>query len=111
MQENKGGYLDHIDYFDYDFFDIAPNEAVVIDPNQRMFLEVVWHALEDAGYINTIKESKTGIYVRFGDDAEYLNMIEKIKPNMKDIAVIGNTKSLISGRISHMWIWKDQVWI
>lgn len=102
MQENKGGYLDHIDYFDYDFFDIAPNEAVVIDPNQRMFLEVVWHALEDAGYINTIKESKTGIYVGFGDDAEYLNMIEKIKPNMKDIAVIGNTKSLISGRISHM---------
>ena len=59
------------------FFDIAPNEAVVIDPNQRMFLEVVWHALEDAGYINTIKESKTGIYVGFGDDAEYLNMIVK----------------------------------
>ncbi|HMB54497.1 MAG TPA: beta-ketoacyl synthase N-terminal-like domain-containing protein, partial [Thermoanaerobaculia bacterium] len=43
------GALDDADSFDAPFFDVSPREAQVLDPQQRVFLEVAWAALEDAG--------------------------------------------------------------
>ncbi|MEM7587478.1 MAG: SDR family NAD(P)-dependent oxidoreductase, partial [Acidobacteriota bacterium] len=48
---NRGGFLSDVDRFDSRFFSIAPREAVVMDPQERLFLEVAWAALEDAGYL------------------------------------------------------------
>jgi acyl transferase domain-containing protein/aryl carrier-like protein len=45
-----GGFLDDIDRFDPRFFAIAPREARLMDPQERLFLETAWHAVEDAGY-------------------------------------------------------------
>ena len=45
----KGGFVDEIDKFDARFFRIAPIEARMLDPRQRMLLETSWQALEDAG--------------------------------------------------------------
>jgi amino acid adenylation domain-containing protein len=42
--------LEDADIFDADFFGILPKEAALIDPQQRVFLECCWEALEDAGY-------------------------------------------------------------
>ena len=44
-----GGFLTDVDQFDPLFFNIAPAEAAGIDPNERLFLEVCWEALENAG--------------------------------------------------------------
>ncbi|HKR65096.1 MAG TPA: SDR family NAD(P)-dependent oxidoreductase, partial [Thermoanaerobaculia bacterium] len=45
-----GGFLDDIDRFDPLFFNIAPSEAEAMDPQERLFLETAWAAIEDAGY-------------------------------------------------------------
>jgi amino acid adenylation domain-containing protein len=45
-----GGFIDGWDCFDYGFFAIAPAEAEMMDPQERVFLQCVYHALEDAGY-------------------------------------------------------------
>ena len=45
-----GGFLTDIDQFDPMFFKIAPLEADWIDPQERLFLQTAWAAMEDAGY-------------------------------------------------------------
>ncbi len=45
-----GGFLDHVDEFDPQFFKISSAEARMIDPQERLFLESVWCAIEDSGY-------------------------------------------------------------
>ena len=49
MSTRWGGFLERIDEFDNHFFGISDREAVRIDPQQRMLLELAWEALEDAG--------------------------------------------------------------
>ena len=46
----RGGYLADIESFDAEFFRIAPSKAELMDPQQRMLLELSWELLENAGY-------------------------------------------------------------
>lgn len=43
-----GAFLENVDCFDARFFGISPREAALMDPQERLFLEVAWHAMEDA---------------------------------------------------------------
>ncbi|WP_444944873.1 SDR family NAD(P)-dependent oxidoreductase [Microbulbifer sp. ZKSA006] len=45
-----GGFIDDPYCFDARFFRITPKEARALDPQERLFLEVCWEAMEDAGY-------------------------------------------------------------
>ncbi|WP_405668154.1 SDR family NAD(P)-dependent oxidoreductase [Streptomyces sp. NBC_01166] len=45
-----GGFLDEFAEFDPLFFSISPQEAMSMDPQERLFLQESWNALEDAGY-------------------------------------------------------------
>ena len=47
----KGTALPRADLFDASFFGFSPREAQVIDPQQRIFLECAWEAMEHAGYV------------------------------------------------------------
>ncbi len=54
--------LDDVDLFDAEFFGINPREAALMDPQQRLFLESCWQALEDAGYVPDTYPGQIGVY-------------------------------------------------
>lgn len=59
-----GSFIDDVDKFDPMFFNISPREAELMDPQERLFLEVVWHTLEDAGYTRQgLKDKTVGVFV------------------------------------------------
>ena len=57
-----GSLLDDVELFDASFFGYNAREAEILDPQQRLFLEVTWHALEDAGYDPHRYEGLIGVY-------------------------------------------------
>jgi acyl transferase domain-containing protein/NAD(P)-dependent dehydrogenase (short-subunit alcohol dehydrogenase family) len=98
-----GGFMDHIDRFDPEFFGISPREAVHMDPQQRIFLEVAWEALEDAGIpAHTLKGSSTGVFVGT-TMTDYLQQhLQRGKPSDLDAYIIsGNTINAIAGRLAY----------
>jgi amino acid adenylation domain-containing protein len=62
-----GGFIDSKDCFDPMFFNISPEEAAIMAPQERLFLECVWNLLEDAGYtIESLQdryEGRIGVFV------------------------------------------------
>ncbi|WP_437581603.1 SDR family NAD(P)-dependent oxidoreductase [Sorangium sp. So ce887] len=59
-----GSFIADIDKFDPLFFNISPREAEQMDPQERLFLQTVWHTLEDAGYTrHALRGSKVGVFV------------------------------------------------
>src|SRR5262245_58574717 len=57
-----GTKLGDVDMFDAHFFGYSPREAEVIDPQQRLFLESCWEAIEDAGCDAGTFEGLVGVY-------------------------------------------------
>ncbi|MEU3047242.1 beta-ketoacyl synthase N-terminal-like domain-containing protein [Streptomyces sp. NPDC006984] len=62
-----GGYLADVDRFDPLLLGITPRHAALMDPQERLCLEVVWEALDDAGYpaarLRAAHDSRVGVYV------------------------------------------------
>ncbi|MER7013152.1 SDR family NAD(P)-dependent oxidoreductase [Saccharopolyspora sp. NPDC000359] len=59
-----GGFLTGVDEFDPLFFHISPKEAAASDPQERLFLQTVWHTFEDAGHAPSNWQGRSvGVYV------------------------------------------------
>lgn len=58
-----GGFVNDADKFDPFFFNITPKEAVIMDPQERIFLETAWSTIEDAAYtLESLKKYKVGVF-------------------------------------------------
>ena len=60
-----GGFIEGIDQFDPGFFRISRTEAERMDPQERLFLEVAYHSIEDAGYnpATLHRQGEVGVFV------------------------------------------------
>ncbi|WP_157787699.1 SDR family oxidoreductase, partial [Chlorogloeopsis fritschii] len=96
-----GGFLSQIDQFDPLFFRINPAEAQKIDPQQRLFMEVAWEALENAGYGNSkLQGSKTGVFVGC-TNSSYKEAGARTHLRGDFAGLLGNALALIPNRFSY----------
>jgi|CZKY01.1.fsa_nt_gi amino acid adenylation domain-containing protein len=67
--------LDDVDLFDTAFFGVYPKEAELMDPQQRIFLECCWEAIEDAGYDPLNCPAMTGVYAGCSPSTYFLRHV------------------------------------
>ncbi|MEY8355389.1 SDR family NAD(P)-dependent oxidoreductase [Lachnospiraceae bacterium 54-53] len=95
------GLIPDVDQFDPQFFHISPREAELMDPQQRVFLEEAWKALEDAGYPpESLSNRKCGVFagVASGDYASLLKL-SGVETDAQFLT--GNQASILAARISY----------
>ncbi|MCB1035895.1 MAG: amino acid adenylation domain-containing protein, partial [Acidobacteria bacterium] len=63
---NAGGVIEGAELFDAEVFEMTPREAEILDPQQRVFLECCWEALERAGYDPRRSAHRIGLYAGMG---------------------------------------------
>ena len=99
------GALSDIECFDAAFFGYTPAEAKIIDPQQRLFLQIAWHALEDAGYAKTKSDVSIGVFAGCGQNDYLINQVIPFLEANADAsdyqAILGNEKDFIATRVSY----------
>ncbi|MEZ4860208.1 MAG: amino acid adenylation domain-containing protein [Caldilineaceae bacterium] len=73
-----GGIVADFDRFDADFFGISPREAAILPPQQRLFLECVWSALEDANCDPQHYPGLIGLYAGSGTETYHLQSVSEL---------------------------------
>jgi acyl transferase domain-containing protein len=95
--------LDDIWGFDPALFGISPREAEQMDPQQRLTLELVWEALENAGIVpSALAGKEVGVFVG-ASSLDYGNLRLFDLPSGDAYTATGNTLSLISNRVSYIY--------
>ncbi|MFI0357070.1 SDR family NAD(P)-dependent oxidoreductase [Actinomadura sp. 9N407] len=97
-----GGFLDDVSLFDARFFGITPREAAVMDPQQRLVLEVAWEAFEHAGLAPTsLRGSRTGVFVGVSAP-EYAAFTAADLASLEAFTATGAALSIIANRLSYL---------
>ncbi|KDN68948.1 putative beta-ketoacyl synthase domain-containing protein [Colletotrichum sublineola] len=98
-----GNFIDDHDAFDYKFFKKSPREALHMDPQQRLMLQVAYQAVAQSGYYHTSQpDSRVGCYIGVvGSD--YENNISHTSPNA--FSAMGALRCYIAGKVSHNFGW------
>jgi polyketide synthase PksN len=96
-----GGFMRGVDTFDAEFFGVSRREAELMDPQQRLFLQVAWHTLEDAGVLpSRLKGSKTGVFVG-ASTSDYAELILRHHADVEAHMATGLAHSMLANRLSY----------
>ncbi|MER5354836.1 SDR family NAD(P)-dependent oxidoreductase, partial [Kitasatospora sp. NPDC002551] len=97
----RGGYLDEVSGFDPEFFGIGPGEAALMDPQQRLMLELCWEALEHAGVPpHGLSGGPVGVFAgAIWDDYAVLLRRAGIAAGARQVT--GLHRSMIANRVSY----------
>lgn len=99
------GLIGDVSLFDADFFGITPSEAAMIDPQQRLFLEECWHALEDSGYVPEKYAGRIGVYAGSHRNTYFLEMLKRSPEAIAKFgdfaAMIAAEKDFLATRVAH----------
>jgi phthiocerol/phenolphthiocerol synthesis type-I polyketide synthase D len=102
MPTKWGAFINDVAGFDSEFFGITPREAVSMDPQQRVALEVAWEALENAGLApDKLGETRAavmlGVYYN-----EYQSLVAQNINTIDAYSATGNAHSVTVGRIAYL---------
>jgi len=97
------GVLDGVELFDAGFFGYNPREAELLDPQQRLFLECAWEALEDAGYDSLRVPGPVGVFASLGFNRYLHQILTSADPAMVGglQLLLGNDKDFLATRVSY----------
>jgi len=91
--------------FDAGFFGISPREAKLMDPQQRLFLECAWEALEDAGHDPAGDARATGVFAGASMSTYLLYLIQPAGPSATPSAdlqlLLGNDKDYLATQVAY----------
>jgi len=99
------GVLKDADCFDAAFFGVNPKEAEVMDPQQRVFLETCWAALERAGYAPDKMAGSVGVFAGASTNT-YVHHALEPRPELmelvgSDLVMYGNDKDYLTTRVAY----------
>jgi acyl transferase domain-containing protein len=99
-----GAVIDEIEMFDADFFHISAWEAEWMDPQQRLFLERAWEAIEDAGYNLETYRRPVAVYAGANTNFYLLSRLDQLNKsdggNLFPI-LLANEKDFLATRVSY----------
>ncbi|MBL8261487.1 MAG: SDR family NAD(P)-dependent oxidoreductase [Xanthomonadaceae bacterium] len=97
-----GGFLREVDKFDPLFFGITPREAEMMDPQQRIFIETVWSAIEDSGHkVSDLSGTRTGLFVGVSAK-DYIDILAENQSSLDGFSASGNSHSILANRVSFL---------
>ncbi len=98
----SGTFLDDLPGFDAEFFGVSPREAELMDPQQRLALEVSWEALEHAGISpRSLAGGDAAVLMGVNSD-DYGKLIMEDLPGIEAWTGIGTSLCGIANRVSHL---------
>ena len=100
----RAGSSTDVELFDADFFRMSPREAEVTDPQQRLFLETAWEALERAGYDPETYDGSIGVYAGMSNNTYFLANLHSrpdVLRSAGELPMLGNEKDYLATRVSY----------
>ncbi|MGW0039608.1 polyketide synthase Pks13 [Gordonia sp. NPDC003376] len=103
----RGGYLDDVKGFDADFFQMSPREVEMVDPQQRLAMELTWEALEHARIpASDLKGGQVGVFVGTSTNDYQLMAALGLGEGSDETAayaLTGTATSIIANRVSYFF--------
>ncbi|HEU4767887.1 MAG TPA: SDR family NAD(P)-dependent oxidoreductase, partial [Pyrinomonadaceae bacterium] len=97
-----GGFINDVDKFDARFFGISRREAEFMDPQQRIFLETVWKAIEDAGYkASDLAGQKVGVFAGVAG-LDYGELMRDSGIEIEPYSTTGVFHCIVANRVSYL---------
>ena len=97
--------IEDADRFDAGFFGYSPREATLMDPQQRLFLETAWHALESAGHAPDRFDGRIGVYAGSGLNHYFIKHVLGATPTPTGEpdyqSILVNDKDFLTTRVSY----------
>jgi acyl transferase domain-containing protein/aryl carrier-like protein/NADP-dependent 3-hydroxy acid dehydrogenase YdfG len=98
-----GGFIRDVSGFDNEFFKIKETDAMCLDPQQRIVLELTQHLFDQAGYTKADVANRNIAVITGGATGQWTELIEDMDGDLKRNIVVNTIQNMISARISDFY--------